>query len=283
MTTKERAAEFPPVTLIEAGRSEEKYWRDVWRYRELLYFLAWRDVLVRYKQTAVGVTWVVLRPLLIMAIFTFAFGRVAKLPSDDGIPYSLMVLAGLLPWQFFSTALSDASLSLMGNANLITKVYFPRILIPLSAIATCIVDFLVTLALLVVFAIWFGVIPTWRIVLLPAFFALMVVPALGAGILLSALTVRYRDFRYVVPFIVQFGLYISPVGFSSKVIPDQFSMLFALNPMVGVIDGFRWALLGTSTSMDAPVLFSSCLISTLLSIVAVRYFRQTERSFADEI
>jgi len=269
--------------IIEAGRSEQKYWRDVWKYRELLYFLAWRDILVRYKQTVIGIAWVVIRPLLIMLVFSFAFGKVAKLPSEGNIPYPLLVLAGLLPWQFFSTALSEAANSLIANANLITKIYFPRVIVPASTVVTCVVDFLVTLVLLIALMLWYGIWPTWRILAVPLFLLLMFLPAMGAGLWLAALNVRYRDFRYVVPFIVQFGLYVSPVGFSSTVVPESLAKIYVLNPMVGVIDGFRWAFLGQSVPLNWEPLAWSMSVSTLLLVGGVHYFRRTERSFADVI
>ena len=269
--------------FIEAGRTEHKYWRDVWKYRELLYFLAWRDVLVRYKQTAIGIAWVVIRPLLIMLVFTFAFGKIAKLPTESDIPYPLLVLAGLLPWQFFSSALSEASGSLISNANLITKVYFPRVIIPASTVATCVVDFLVTLVLLGILMAWYGVWPTWHIFAVPLFLMLMLFAAMGAGIWLAALNVKYRDFRYVVPFIVQFGVYVSPVGFSSKVVPESLTWVYMLNPMVGVIDGFRWAFLGTAAGLNWQALAVSTGVSMVVLAGGISYFRCTERSFADVI
>ena len=272
------------VVLIEAGQAEKKYWRDIWRYRELLYFLAWRDVLVRYKQTVIGIAWVVIRPLLIMLIFTFAFGKIAKLPTEGNVPYPLLVLSGLLPWQFFSTALSEASTSLISNANLITKVYFPRIIVPASTVITSVVDFAVTLVLLAGLMAWYGVSPTWRVLFIPLLVLLMMLAAMGTGLWLAALNVKYRDFRYVVPFIVQFGLYISPVGFSSRLVPDSLGWLFALNPMVGVINGFRWALFSHSTErLDLLPLIASGVVSTLILAAGLSYFRRTERLFADVI
>ena len=271
------------MIIIEAGRGERKYWRDVLQYRELLFFLTWRDVLVRYKQTTIGVAWVVIRPLLIMLVFTFAFGRIARLPSEGGAPYVLMVLAGLLPWQFFASALSEASASLLGNAHLITKVYFPRIIVPVSTIVTSLVDFVVTLALLALVMAWYGIAPTPRVLALVPLLGLMFMAALGAGLWLAALSVKYRDFRYVVPFIVQFGLYVSPVGFSSQVVPPQFGAFYVLNPMVGVIDGFRWALLGRAGPPDWGALEMSAAVSLALVAIGVGYFRRTERSFADVI
>jgi len=269
--------------VIQAGRGEQKYWRDVWRYRELLYLLAWRDVLVRYKQTVIGVLWVVIRPLLVMTVFTFAFGKIAKLPTEGNVPYPLLVLAGLLPWQFFAGALSEASSSLVSNANLITKVYFPRVIVPVSAVVTCAVDFAVTMCLLIGFMAWYGIWPSWRIVVVAPLFLLMFSAAIGAGLWLAALNAKYRDFRYVVPFIVQFGLYVSPVGFSSKVVPDSLAWAYMLNPMVGVIDCFRWAFLNGDGQFGWRAILCSCMVSAILLIGGLTYFRRTERSLADVI
>jgi lipopolysaccharide transport system permease protein len=239
---------------------------------------------VRYKQTVIGIAWVVVRPLLIMLIFTFAFGKIARLPTEGDVPYPLLVLSGLLPWQFFSTALSEASSSLISNANLITKVYFPRIIVPASTVITSVVDFVVTLALLAGLMAWYGVGPTWRVLFIPAFVLLMILAAMGAGLWLAALNVKYRDFRYIVPFIVQFGLYISPVGFSSRVIPESMEWLFALNPMVGVINGFRWALFSDGAMpLDLRPLVIAAVMSTLILAAGLSYFRRTERLFADVI
>src|SRR5215471_16146222 len=227
--------------LIEAGRAERQYWYDLWRYRELFYILAWRDICVRYKQPAIGVIWAILRPFLAMVIFTVVFGKIAKMPSN-GIPYPILVFAAMLPWQFFSNSLSEASQSLVLNTNLISKVYFPRLIIPAGTVITSLVDLLISAVLLGVLLIWFHFLPDWRVLSLPLFTLLAFLAALGPGLFLTALNVKFRDFRYVVPFIVQFGLFISPVGFSSDVIPQQWRLLYSLNPMVGVIDGFRWAI-----------------------------------------
>src|SRR5438132_3389148 len=232
-----------PELVIEPGRTEKNYWRDLWRYRELFYFLAWRDILVRYKQTVIGIAWAVIRPFLTMVVFTIVFSRIAKLPAPGAVPYALLVMAAMLPWQFFSTAMSEASNSLIGNANLISKVYFPRLVIPAGSVITSFVDFLITLGLMAAMLLWYGFLPDWRILTLPLFIALAFASAFGAGLWLCALNVTYRDFRYVIPFIVQFGLYVSPVGFTSDNIPDGWRLLYSVNPMVGVIDGFRWALL----------------------------------------
>jgi len=232
------------VIILEPGRAERNYWRDLWHYRELFAILAWRDVSVRYKQTVIGVAWAVVRPFLTMIVFTVIFGRVAKLPSDGSAPYSVMVFAGMLPWFLFSSVLSEASASLIGNANLISKVYFPRLVVPSASAAVALVDFVVNLAMLALLMLWCGFLPGWRVVLLPVFVALAVLASLGPALWITALNVKYRDFRYIIPFIVQFGLYVSPVGFSSAVVPDKWRFWYSLNPVVGVIDGFRWCLLG---------------------------------------
>jgi lipopolysaccharide transport system permease protein len=266
---------------IEAGKTEQQYWRDLWRYRELLYFLSWRDILVRYKQTAIGVTWAFLRPLLTMVVFTIVFGKIAKLPSD-GVPYSILVFAGMLPWQFFTNSLTESSTSLITNINLVSKVYFPRLILPTSSVVVAFIDFAISFAMLLGLMAYFAFWPTWRMVLLPVFTVLAFAAALGPGLLITALNVRYRDFRYIVPFIVQMGLYISPVGFSSSVIPEKYRLFYSLNPMVGVIDGFRWSICGTGT-LYWPGLVASLCITVALLLASIAYFRRTERTFADII
>lgn len=272
----------PQEIVIEAGRSEKQYWRDLWDYRELFFFLAWRDILVRYKQTIIGILWAVLRPLVTMIVLTVVFGRIAKMPSG-GVPYPILVLAAMLPWQFFSSSLSGASNSLISNTNLISKVYFPRLIIPASSIVVSIVDFIISAAMLVVLMIWYGLWPTWRFFSLPILILIATVASLGASFWISALNVKYRDFRYVIPFIVQFGLYISPVGFSSAVVPERWRMLYSLNPMVGVIDGFRWAILGQDTIIYLPGFILSLLLTIILFYTGLAFFRKTEKSFADII
>jgi lipopolysaccharide transport system permease protein len=271
--------------IIEAGRAEKHYWRDLWRYRDLFYFLAWRDLLVRYKQTVFGVLWAVLRPFLTMLIFVVIFSRVAGLPSD-GVPYAILVLGGMLPWQFFASALSESSSSLITNANLITKIYFPRIILPASSVIVAMVDFAITLALMAAVMLWYRYVPPWRIVLLPVFIALALVSALGPGLIATALNVKYRDFRFVIPFVVQFGLYISPVGFKSAIIEDKLGpiarLVYSLNPMVGVIDGFRWCI-GAESSLHKTALALSIATSLLLLWGGVCLFRRTEKSFADVV
>lgn len=268
--------------VIEAGRTERHYWRDLWRYRELFYFLAWRDILVRYKQTAIGVIWAVLRPLVTMIVFTIVFGKLAKMPSN-GVPYPILVFAGLLPWQFFASAFSEASNSLISNASLVSKIYFPRLIVPTSAIVVALFDFLISGIILVGLMAWYGFAPGTQIVFLPLFIVVGVAIAFGAGFWIAALNVKYRDFRYVVPFIVQFGLYISPIGFSSAVVPENWRLVYSLNPMVGVIDGFRWAILGGDTPLYLPGFFLSLAVITGVLIWGIVYFRKVERTFADVI
>lgn len=268
--------------LIEAGRAERHYWKDLWRYRELFFFLAWRDILVRYKQTAIGVAWSVLRPLLTMLVFTIVFGRLAKLPSN-GVPYPVMVYAAMLPWQFFANSLTESSNSLIGNANLLSKVYFPRLIVPAGSVIVSLVDFFISCVILAGLMAWYGCVPDMKVLLLPAFILMAFVASFGAGLWLSALNVKYRDFRYVVPFLVQFGLYISPVGFSSAIIPEEWRFLYFLNPMVGVIDGFRWALLGDPFPVNWPGFWLSAVLVGLILVSGVLYFRRMERTFADVV
>lgn len=272
----------PIEIIIRARGTEQQYWRDLWRYRELFYFLAWRDILVRYKQTAIGIIWALLRPFLTMVVLTVVFGRIAKMPSGD-IPYPILVFAAMLPWQFFATSLSEASNSLVGNANLISKVYFPRLIIPAGAVITSMVDFLISFVLLIALMAWYQFIPDWRILMLPLFTAIAFFAALGPGLYLTALNVKYRDFRYVIPFIVQFGLFISPVGFSSSVISEKWRLLYSLNPMVGVIDGFRWAICRDAAGLYVPGFLISMTVVAFFVWLGVWYFRKTERTFADVI
>jgi lipopolysaccharide transport system permease protein len=283
----ERTAGLPPELLIEAGRGEAHYWRELWRYRELMYILAWRDISVRYKQAALGVAWAIMQPLLQMAVMVVVFGHLAKLPSEGNAPYALMVFAAMLPWQFFATSLSSSSSSIVANANLISKVYFPRMVIPFAAVVTSFVDFLVAFAILVALMLWYGYPPTWRLATLPLFVALALLTAIGPGLLITTLNVRYRDFRYVIPFLIQFGLYISPVGFSSSLVREQFGeaayLLYALNPMVGVIDGFRWAILGGDIQLHTGGFAISVLLAALLLVLGLWNFRRLERTFADVV
>jgi lipopolysaccharide transport system permease protein len=270
---------------IEAGCTESQYWKDLWRYRELFYFLAWRDILVRYKQTIIGMAWALIRPFLTMVVFSVVFGTLAKLPSE-GVPYPILVFAAMLPWQFFANALSECSNSLIGNANLISKVYFPRLIVPASAVIVSFVDFLVSGMIMLGLMAWYNFIPSWRILTLPLFISIAFAASMGAGLWLAALNVKYRDFRYIVPFIVQFGLYISPVGFSSSIVFQRFPQwgwIYSLNPMVGVIDGFRWAILGEESNLYLPGFMLSIGLVVLLILSGIWYFRKVERTFADVI
>jgi lipopolysaccharide transport system permease protein len=268
--------------VLEPGKAELQYWRDLWRYRELFYFLAWRDLLVRYKQTVVGVAWAVIRPLLTMMILTIVFGRLAKMDSG-GTPYPILVMCGMLPWQFFSNAMSESGGSLVRNAGMVSKVYFPRLIIPASSVITSLVDFAISAAILVCIMIYYQFMPSWEIIFLPCFIALAFAAAFGVGVWVSALMVRYRDFRFILPFIVQFGLYISPVGFQSGVVPDQWRFLYSLNPMVGVIDGMRWAVLGGEHTIYLPGLALSIVLVLGLVYTGIWFFRKTEKTFADII
>lgn len=268
--------------VLRAGGSSNGYWAELWQYRELFFFLAWRDLKVRYKQTAVGVAWAVIRPLLVTAIFVVVFGRLANLPSPDGVPYPLLVLAGMTAWQFFAAVMSDGGNSVIANASLISKVYFPRILVPASVVAVALADLLITGVLTIGLIVCYGFFPPVQVLLLPVFLALALAAALGVGFWLSALIVRYRDVRFIVPFLIQFGLYITPVGFSTVSVPEAYRPLFALNPMVGVIEGFRWCLLGTG-EIASGVLPVSTVMAIVLLVTGFKYFRRTERQFADTI
>jgi lipopolysaccharide transport system permease protein len=271
-----------PELVIAANRVERQYWQDLWRYRELLYFLAWRDLLVRYKQTAIGLAWALIRPFLTMVVFTVIFSGVAKLPSD-GVPYPILVFAGMLPWQFFANALGDCSNSLVGSANLLSKVYFPRLLVPIAAVIVSFVDFLISGMILLGLMVWYNFVPSWRIITLPLFTAIAFAAATGAGLWFAALIVKYRDLRFVVPFIIQFGLYLSPVGFKSTVVPEQWRLLYSLNPMVSVIDGFRWAIIGGQTQLDPIAFILSLVLVTTVFLSGIWYFRKIERTFVDTV
>ena len=277
------AATKPPELIIEAGRTEQQYWRDLWLFRELFYILAWRDIVVRYKQTVIGIAWAVIRPFVTVVVFTLVFNRIAKLEAPLGVPYALFVGAAMLPWQFFASALTEASGSLLSNSSLISKIYFPRLIVPAGSVITSLIDFLITLGMLAVLMLWYGFLPDWRILCLPLLVALALLAAFGAGLLLCSLNVKYRDFRYVVPFIVQFGIYLSPVGFSSSRVPEYLRWLYDLNPMVGVIEGFRWACLRGASQLEVRSLACSVLVTALLCLLGVSYFRRTERTFADVI
>jgi homopolymeric O-antigen transport system permease protein len=271
------------VLILEAGRAERHYWRDIWRYRELFAILAWRDLAVRYKQTVIGIAWAVVRPFLTMAVFTVVFGTLAKLRSEGSAPYPVMVFAGMLPWFLFSTILTEASTSLVTNSALVGKIYFPRIIIPTASAVVALADFAFSLVILACMMAWYHYSPGWQLVFLPVFVALAVVASLGPALFVTALNVKYRDFRYIIPFIVQFGLYASPVGFSSSVVPERWRFWYSLNPVVGVIDGFRWSVLGGESVLYLPGLFASLAVVAVSLWVGIAYFRRTERSFADLI
>jgi lipopolysaccharide transport system permease protein len=267
--------------IIEAGRAERHYWRDLWHYRELFRVLAWRDVSVRYKQTVIGAAWAVIRPFLTMVVFTVIFGKLANLPSEGTAPYAIMVFAGMLPWTLFSSALSDASGSVVGSANLISKVYFPRLIVPMAAVGVAFVDFAINFTMLVALMIWCQFLPGWQMVLLPIFIALALLAGLGPGLWLTALNVKYRDIRYIIPFLVQLGLYASPVGYSSSIIPEQWRFWYSLNPVVGVIDGFRWCLLGGESPLYLPGFLLSVGVAASFLWLGIRQFRKMEKGFAD--
>ena len=271
------------LIVLEAGRRERHYWLDLWRYRELFRVLAWRDLAVRYKQTVIGVLWALIRPLLTMLVFTIIFGHIAQLPPDGTAPYPLMVFAGILPWTFFSSGLSEASNSLINNANLISKVYFPRLIVPMATVVVAFVDFLISFFILVLLMAWYHFLPDWRMLVLPVFILLAFFASVGPALWITALNVKYRDFRYVIPFIVQFGLYVSPVGFSSSVVPEQWRLLYSLNPMVGVIDGFRWCILGGQSELYPASMVISIVVTAFFLWFGIHRFRKMEKSFADLI
>jgi len=271
----------PKAIILEAGRAERSYWSDLWGYRELFAILAWRDIAVQYKQTVIGTAWAVVRPLLTMLIFTVVFGQIAKLPSDGSTPYPVLVMAGMLPWFLFSTILSNASNSLVSNSNLIGKVYFPRLIVPVASAVVALVDFFVTFILLLGLMVALGFYPNWQILFLPFFVMMAVLAALGPALILASLNVRYRDFRFIVPFIVQFGMYVSPVGFSSSIVPENLRFIYSMNPAVGVIDGFRWCLLGGQANLYWPGFALSLVVVALFLWLGIRTFRATEKTFAD--
>jgi lipopolysaccharide transport system permease protein len=268
--------------IIEPGGNFNRYWQDLWDYRELFFFLSWRDILVRYKQTLIGILWSILRPLLTMLVFTIVFGRLANLPSN-GIPYPILVFSAMLPWQFFANSISESSNALIRNNTLVSKIFFPRVIIPTTSIAVSFVDFFISFVLLGIFMIYYKFIPGITMLTLPFFLGIAVLAAMGAGLWFSALNVKYRDIMFVVPFVVQFGLYISPVGFSSTIIPEKWKLLYSVNPMVGVIDGFRWAVTGGESALYMPGFILSIIISLVLFCSGLWYFRMTERFFADLI
>ena len=271
------------VLVIEPGRAEKNYWSDLWRYRELFLVLAWRDISVRYKQTIIGILWAIIRPVLAMVVFTVVFSRIAKLPSDGSAPYALMVFAAMLPWSLFSNALGESSGSLINNASLIGKIYFPRLIIPTATLLTALIDFLISFIILIGMMAYYQFAPGWRMLLLSAFTMLALMASLGPGLWVTALNVKYRDFRYIIPFVVQFGLYVSPVGFSSSNVPEQWRLIYSLNPMVGVIDGFRWCILGANSPVYMPGFLLSIAISAFFLYLGLSRFRRMEKKFADLI
>ena len=269
--------------ILEAGRADRQYWQDIWRYRGLLYILAWRDVAVRYKQTVVGFAWAFIRPFLTMVVFTIVFGHVAKLPTTNDIPYALVVIGGLLPWTLFSSVLGEAASSVLSNANLISKVYFPRMIVPLATVLVVLIDFAVSLSILAGVMIWYGIAPGWQILLLPAFVVLALLASLGPAIWAAAIVVKYRDFRFVIPFVLQFGLYLSPVGFQTTIVPERWRLLYSLNPMVGIIDGFRWSIIGGESPIYLPGFVLSLAVVAFFLWLGIHTFRRIERGFADLI
>ena len=281
MSSVERS---PPIHLVlEAGGADRQYWPDLWRYRELFFILAWRDVAVRYKQTAIGAAWAFVRPFLTMVVFTVLFGSLAKLATTGGVPYAIVVLGGLLPWTLFSAVLADASSSVISNGNLISKVYFPRMIVPLATVVVGLIDFAVSLSILAGVMIWYGVVPGWQILLLPVFVLLALLTAIGPAMWAASMIVKYRDFRFLIPFALQFGLYVSPVGFASSVVPERWRLLYSLNPMVGVIDGFRWSIIGGESPIYLPGFALSMAVVVLFLWWGIHTFRRTERGFADMI
>lgn len=271
------------TTVIEADSKNSRYLKDIWDYRDLIYFLAWKDILVRYKQTVIGLLWTVIRPLLVMVALSLVFGRLANLAAQQTAPYPLLVLSGLLPWLLFANTLAECSESIVANANLVTKIFFPRIIIPISASLVSLVDMLITLCLLACVLVWFQYPPTTNLLALPFFICLCFMLSFGIGLWVSAFNVKYRDFRYVIPFALQFGLYVTPVGFSSGVVSEQWRVLFGLNPLVGIIDGFRWCILGPSQPIFMPALLLSIAITAVILATGILYFRNVEKTFADII
>jgi lipopolysaccharide transport system permease protein len=269
-------------TVISANNKISRYWVDLWHYRELLFILAWRDFSVRYKQTVIGILWAIIRPVLTALIFTMVFGRIARLPSD-GVPYPLLVFTAMLPWNFFATSFVAISESLISNPNLISKVYFPRLIIPASPILVNIIDFLISFVLLIIMIFFYNLKPGWQIVFIPIFFIAAILVTYGVSTFIAALNIKYRDFRYVVPFLVQIGMYVSPVAYSSTIIPANFKLLYSLNPMVGIIDGFRWAVSGGRTTIYLPSVLLLIIETFLFLIIGLFFFRRMEKNFADII
>lgn len=268
--------------IIKPETSFKNYFSDIWQYKDLFYILTWRDIKVRYKQTVIGILWSILRPLITMLVFTIVFSWIAKMPSEADVPYPILVFAAMIPWQFFANAISESSNSLISSGQLITKVYFPRIIIPASSTITSFIDLILSLIILFLLMLYYQYFPSWQIFFLPLALVQVFILAFGMGLILTTLNIKYRDFRYVVPFILQLGLYISPVGFSSNVIPEKWQYFYALNPMVGTIEGFRWCLLGTN-NLNINILIMTITVSVALFFIGFNYFRKMERNFADLI
>lgn len=271
------------LLVLEPNRIEKQYWKDLWRYRELFLILAWRDVAVRYKQTAFGVAWALIRPFLSMLVFTVIFGNLAKLPTDGNAPYAIMVFAAMLPWQFFASALVSVSTSLLGQSGLFSKVYFPRLIAPAATLITCFIDFALSFIILILLMIWYHYWPSWRLLTLPFWLIVLFSFSMGSGLLISTWMVRYRDLGFLVPFMVQIGQYISPVAYSTSIIPAKWQFVYSLNPMVGVIEGFRWAIIGSSSQLNGLSVTLSLLIVAILSFAGVLRFRSMEKTFVDVI
>ncbi|WP_421999014.1 ABC transporter permease [Reyranella sp.] len=269
--------------VLEAGRADRQYWLDIWRYRELFFILAWRDVAVRYKQTVIGLVWAFVRPFMTMVVFTVVFGKLAKLPTEGTAPYAVMVFSALLPWTLFASILNEASSSVVSNGNLISKVYFPRMIVPLSTVVVALIDFFVSLVILAGLILWYGAYPGWQIVFLPLFVLMALLAGIGPAVWAAGIIVKYRDFRFIIPFVTQIGLYVSPVGFSSQIVPPEWQLLYSINPMVGVIDGFRWCILGGDSPIYWPGFLISLVVIVGMLVFAIHTFRRTERSFADII
>ena len=271
------------LLVLEPNRIEKQYWKDLWRYRELFAILAWRDVAVRYKQTAFGVGWALIRPFLSMVVFTVIFGKLANLPSDGDAPYAIMVFAAMLPWQFFASALGSVAGSLQSGAGLFSKVYFPRLIAPAASVITCLVDFALSFVILAGLMAWYRYWPTWRLLTLPFWLVVVFAFSMGLGLLIATWTVRYRDLSFLVPFLVQIGQYISPVAYSTTIVPAKWQFLYGLNPMVGVIEGFRWSIIGRSAAVNPLSIVLSLVIVAVLSVVGVLSFRATEKTLVDVI
>jgi lipopolysaccharide transport system permease protein len=269
--------------IIEPHKTSRGYWSEIYEYRELLFFFVWRDVLVRYKQTSIGILWAVLRPVSTMIVFTFVFGKVAGLPTEGSAPYALLVFSGILPWQLFSGAVQTGADSLISNAQMISKVYVPKLIFPMIGAATACLDFLIALGVYFVLMAYHQIMPDWRLLTLPVFILFAIIASLAISFFVSALNVFYRDFRYIIPFLLQLGFYISPIGYSVTVVPEKWRLLYSINPMVGVIDGFRWALLGQDVTFYWPGLAISSGIVFCMLWIGLKTFRSMESTFADKV